>query len=60
MGNTKSFQIGDIIVGEFEILDIFGGEGKSGMGVVYLVEDREHSFPIVLKTLLLLILRLQL
>lgn len=50
MGNTKSLKIGDIIVGEFEILDIFGGEGKSGMGVVYLIEDREHPFPLVLKT----------
>jgi len=50
MENTKSLQIGDIIVGEFRILNVFGGEGKSGMGVVYLVEDREHPFPIVLKT----------
>ncbi len=50
MENTKSLQIGDIIVGEFRILDIFGGEGKSGMGVVYLVEDRDYPFPIVLKT----------
>lgn len=50
MENTKSLQIGDIIVGEFRILNVFGGEGKSGMGVVYLVEDRDYPFPIVLKT----------
>lgn len=50
MNETRPLQIGDIIVGEFKILDIFGGEGKSGMGVVYLVEGREHPFPFVLKT----------
>jgi serine/threonine protein kinase len=46
----EDFQVGDIIIGEFRVLDIFGGKGKSGMGVVYLVEQREYPFPIVLKT----------
>lgn len=41
---------GDIIIGEFKILDIFGGEGKSGMGVVYLVESRHFPIPFILKT----------
>lgn len=50
MNDTRPLQIGDVINGEYKILDIFGGEGKSGMGVVYLVEDREHPFPLVLKT----------
>lgn len=50
MSNLEPLQIGDIIIGEYKILDVFGGKGKSGMGVVYLVEDREYPFPIVLKT----------
>lgn len=50
MTNPRRVQIGDVIVGEFKVLDIFGGEGKSGMGVVYLVEERDRPYPIVLKT----------
>lgn len=46
----RTYRIGDIIIGEFEVLDIFGGEEKSGMGVVYLVNSRDYSLPIVLKT----------
>ena len=46
----KLYNKGDIIIGEFQVLDIFGGEGKSGMGVVYLVKSREQDLPIVLKT----------
>jgi len=46
----KQYKIGDKIGGELSVIDIFGGETKSGMGVVYLVEDRETSFPYVLKT----------
>lgn len=46
----KQYNIGDNIGGELSVIDIFGGETKSGMGVVYLVEDRETSFPYVLKT----------
>ncbi len=46
----KRYNKGDIIIGEFQVLDIFGGEGKSGMGVVYLVKSREQDLPIVLKT----------
>jgi serine/threonine protein kinase len=47
---TKSLNIGDTLVGEFKIHNIFGGEGKSGMGVVYLVTNRNHPIPFVLKT----------
>lgn len=43
-------QKGDILVGEFKILNVFGGKGKSGMGVVYLVESRHYPVPFVLKT----------
>lgn len=47
---TRPFKLGDILVGKFKILDIFGGEGKSGMGVVYLVTERNFQIPFVLKT----------
>jgi serine/threonine protein kinase len=41
---------GDYIGGEYRILKVFGGEGLSGMGVVYLVENRSFYKPFVLKT----------
>lgn len=47
---TRQLKIGDTIVGEFKIHNIFGGEGKSGMGVVYLVTNRNYPNPFVLKT----------
>lgn len=47
---TRPLKIGDTIVGEFKIHNIFGGEGKSGMGVVYLVTNRNYPNPFVLKT----------
>lgn len=48
--NNKQYKVGDKIGGELSVIDVFGGEGKSGMGVVYLVKDRETPFPYVLKT----------
>jgi serine/threonine protein kinase len=50
MYNKIPLKKGDTIVGEFLIHDIFGGEGKSGMGVVYLVTSRKYNRPFVLKT----------
>ena len=50
MINERPLKKGDSIVGEFLIQDIFGGEGKSGMGVVYLVKSRKYEKPFVLKT----------
>ena len=41
---------GDFIAGEYRIRRVFGGQGKSGMGVVYLVEGRSSEMPFVLKT----------
>lgn len=46
----KYYEKGEYIIGEFKVLDIFGGDGKSGMGVLYLVENRDIPTPIVLKT----------
>lgn len=41
---------GDFIAGEYRVRRVFGGQGKSGMGVVYLVESRTSEEPFVLKT----------
>ena len=41
---------GDFIAGEYRVRRVFGGHGKSGMGVVYLVEGRTSEEPFVLKT----------
>ena len=50
MSNERPLKKGDTIVGEFLIQNVFGGEGKSGMGVVYLVTSRKFDRPFVLKT----------
>ncbi|MBI2949049.1 MAG: tetratricopeptide repeat protein [Verrucomicrobia bacterium] len=41
---------GDFIAGEYRVRRVFGGHGRSGMGVVYLVEGRSSEMPFVLKT----------
>src|SRR5436190_5960837 len=41
---------GDYVAGEYRVVKVFGGEGVSGMGVVYLVEHRSFYEPFVLKT----------
>lgn len=46
----QQFRPGDYIGGEYLIKKVFGGEGASGMGVVYLVENRSFYEPFVLKT----------
>jgi len=48
--SVSQYKAGDMIGGELRVLEVFGGEGKSGMGVVYLVDDRESPTPYVLKT----------
>jgi serine/threonine protein kinase/cytochrome c-type biogenesis protein CcmH/NrfG len=46
----QQYKTGDLIGGEYTVLKVFGGEKQSGMGVVYLVQNREIPKPIVLKT----------
>ena len=46
----RQYSPGEQIGGEYAVLDVFGGEGESGMGVVYLVDHREAPKPFVLKT----------
>src|SRR5690348_451079 len=47
----RQYKPGDWIAGEYHVLEVFGGAGKSGQGVVYLVEEREAPEPFVLKTI---------
>ena len=46
----QQYKPGDRIGGEYRVLKVFGGKNQSGMGVVYLVQNREIPRPIVLKT----------
>lgn len=46
----QQYKPGDRIGGEYAVLKVFGGEKQSGMGVVYLVHNREIPKPVVLKT----------
>jgi tetratricopeptide (TPR) repeat protein len=50
INNMSSLKPGDFIAGEYRVRRVFGGQGKSGMGVVYLVEARTSEKPFVLKT----------
>ena len=43
--------LGDRIKGKFEVLEILGGPGKSGMGIVYIVADRDTNAIFAAKTL---------
>ena len=44
------YKPGDSIEGKYSVHKVFGGENQSGMGVVYLVDDRDAPFPFVIKT----------
>jgi len=46
----RQYSVGDKLAGEHTVLKVFGGENKSGMGVVYLVQDRDAPWPYILKT----------
>ena len=46
----REYREGEYIAGEYKILAVFGGKGKSGQGVVYLVDHRDAPAPFVLKT----------
>lgn len=44
------WQVGDKIANRYEIHQILGGEGKSGMGIVYVCYDYKTKFIFALKT----------
>jgi len=48
---SRTSGVGDVIAGRYEVQEIFGGEGKSAMGIVYKCYDLEHERIIALKTL---------
>lgn len=39
--HSREYAVGDLIAGSFRVLRIFGRAGASGMGVVYLVDERD-------------------
>lgn len=45
-----AFTVGTVIGGRYEIHRIFGGAGRSGMGVVLACYDRKSGTPLALKT----------
>ena len=47
----QGFKVGDMIAGRYHILDVFGGEGRSSMGIVYMCHDDSYNQVIALKTL---------
>jgi len=47
----RGYRTGDLIGGRYQVQDIFGGEGKSSMGVVYMCYDVEYDRVLALKTL---------
>jgi serine/threonine protein kinase len=49
--NPSILQIGDKIGNHYEIYDILGGEGKSGMGIIYVCYDHDNKGVFALKTL---------
>jgi serine/threonine protein kinase len=46
----EPYNVGDRLAGRYEIHGILGGEGKSGMGVVYVCYDHKFKEVIALKT----------
>ncbi len=50
-GRARSYKAGDLIGGRYQVQDIFGGEGKSSMGIVYMCYDRDYHRVLALKTL---------
>jgi eukaryotic-like serine/threonine-protein kinase len=50
VATQRNWQIGDKIKGRYEISKIFGGPGKSGMGIVYICYDHELQEPVAIKT----------
>ena len=46
----QDYQVKDRIAGRYEIYRILGGEGQSGMGVVYVCYDHEDRNVLALKT----------
>lgn len=48
--SVGKWRVGDKITGRYEIYQILGGEGKSGMGILYVCIDQKIHTPCALKT----------
>lgn len=48
---TNQYEIGEEIFDHAIVLGRFGGEGKSGFGVVYLVAEKNTGLALAVKTL---------
>jgi tetratricopeptide (TPR) repeat protein len=46
----REYRKGEHIAGEYRVLSVFGGKGRSGQGLVYLVDSPGAPLPFVLKT----------
>ncbi|MFX1450015.1 MAG: protein kinase [Promethearchaeota archaeon] len=47
----RIYRIGDVIGNEYKVYNILGGEGRSGMGIVYVCVDLETKYIYALKTI---------
>ena len=47
----RTYGTGELIAGRYRVQDVFGGEGKSSMGIVYVCHDLEYDRILALKTL---------
>ena len=47
---SQPYRIGDRIAKRYEIYQILGGEGQSGMGIVYICYDHDFKEVLALKT----------
>jgi serine/threonine protein kinase/cytochrome c-type biogenesis protein CcmH/NrfG len=44
------YNVGDNILGRWKVHKVLGGRGRSGMGIVYIVQDREAGSKLAAKT----------
>jgi eukaryotic-like serine/threonine-protein kinase len=48
--NVAVINVGDVIDNRMKVKEIFGGEGRSGMGIVYICRDQQSGAIYALKT----------
>jgi eukaryotic-like serine/threonine-protein kinase len=48
--NDADITIGDVIDNRMKVMEIYGGEGRSGMGIVYICRDQQSGAIYALKT----------